>query len=63
MAQGKKYNDDVKERAFALLACNNSVAYVAKELDLPYSTVKTWEKNFFAQNPCTYIRAKEKYFP
>lgn len=50
MAQGKKYNDDVKERAFALLACNNSVAYVAKELDLPYSTVKTWEKNFLAQS-------------
>ena len=50
MAQGKKYNDDVKERAFALLACNNSVAYVAKELKLPYSTVKTWEKKFLAQS-------------
>lgn len=24
MAQGKKYNDDVKEKAFALLACNNT---------------------------------------
>ena len=50
MAQGKKYNDDLKERAFALLACNNSVAYVAKELDLPYSTVKTWEKKFLAKS-------------
>ena len=50
MAQGKKYNDDLKERAFALLACNNSVAYVANELGLPYSTVKTWEKKFLAQS-------------
>lgn len=60
MAQGKKYNDDLKERAFALLACNNSVAYVAKELDLPYSTVKTWEKKFLARSEELAKQEKEQ---
>ena len=60
MAQGKKYNDDLKERAFALLACNNSVAYVAKELDLPYSTIKTWEKKFLAQSEELARQEKER---
>ena len=35
MARGQKYNDDLKEQAYALLAVNNSVAFVAKELGLP----------------------------
>lgn len=43
MARGQKYNDDLKEKAFALLAVNNSVSFVAKELGLPRSTVKTWK--------------------
>lgn len=60
MAQGKKYNDDLKEKAFALLACNNSVAYVAKELNLPYSTVKTWEKKFLAQSEELARQEKER---
>ena len=50
MAQGKKYNDDIKERAFALLACNNSVAEVARSLNLPYSTVKTWKDKYLAKS-------------
>jgi len=60
MAQGKKYNDDLKERAFALLAVNNSVSYVANELGLPYSTVKTWEKKFLAQSAELERREKEQ---
>ena len=44
MARGQKYNDDLKEKAFALLAVNNSVSFVAKELGLPRSTVKTWKE-------------------
>ena len=50
MAQGKKYNDDVREKAFALLSCNNNTSDVARELGLPYSTVKTWEKKFLARS-------------
>lgn len=46
MAQGKKYNDDIKERAFALLALNNNARYVAEALKIPYTTVATWKTQF-----------------
>lgn len=46
MAKGQKYNDDIKERAIALLTVNNSVSYVARELGLPRSTVKSWKEAF-----------------
>lgn len=46
MARGQKYNDDLKEKAFALLAVNNSVVYVAKELGLPRTTVKSWKEAY-----------------
>lgn len=49
MAKGKKYNDDIKEKAFALLACNNNAQVVADKLGLPYTTIKTWEKNWIRQ--------------
>lgn len=42
--RGKKHNDDIKEKALALLAVNNNVQDVANQLGLKYSTVKTWEK-------------------
>ena len=42
MAQGKKYNDDIKEQALALLSVNNNVGEVAKQLGLPYKTVYNW---------------------
>ncbi len=43
MARGEKHSDEIKEKARALLVFKNASA-VAKELGLPYSTVKTWEK-------------------
>lgn len=46
MAKGKKYNDDIKEKAFALLAVNNSLSYVAEQLGLPRSTVKSWKESY-----------------
>lgn len=46
MARGKKYNDDLMEKARALLSVNNSVDEVARKLQLPYSTVSTWRKKF-----------------
>lgn len=49
MAQGKKYNDDIKEKAYALLACNNNAQVVADKLGIPYTTVKTWEKKWVKQ--------------
>lgn len=50
MARGEKYSDEIKERARALLVFNNA-SVVAKELGLPYSTVKTWEKGFAKPAP------------
>lgn len=40
--RGKKYNDDVRERALAMLAVNNSISYVAREMGLPRSTLVSW---------------------
>lgn len=46
MARGQKYNDDLKEKAIALLTVNNSVSFVAKKLNLPRSTVMSWKEAF-----------------
>ena len=48
MARGETWSGEIKERARALLVLKNASA-VAKELKLPYSTVKTWEKEFLRQ--------------
>lgn len=47
--RGKKFNDDIKEKALALLATNNNAKFVADNLGLKYTTVKTWEKKFLEQ--------------
>ena len=47
--RGKKFNDDIKEKALALLATNNNAKFVADKLGLKYTTVKTWEKKFLEQ--------------
>lgn len=59
MARGKKYNDDIKEKAFALLACNNNAQVVADKLGLPYTTVKGWEKKWIRQAPGEGGEAKD----
>lgn len=40
------YGAEVKEQAFALLSSGMICSQVAKELNLPYTTVKTWEKKW-----------------
>lgn len=40
--RGQKYNDDIRERAFALMATNNSISAVAKAVGIPRSTLKGW---------------------
>ncbi|MBQ8371548.1 MAG: hypothetical protein IJX38_01230 [Clostridia bacterium] len=49
MARGQKYGDDVRERAYALLATNGNVRAVAKELGLPYTTVRTWRNTWMRE--------------
>lgn len=46
MAQGKKYDDEIKEQARAMLAINDNVLQVAKALSLPESTIRSWKKSF-----------------
>ena len=60
MAQGKKYNDDIKEKAFALLATNNSVAEVAKILELPRTTVQSWKDSMNKDEEFVALRRKKK---
>lgn len=48
--RGKKFNDDIKEKALALLSTNNNAKFVADKLGLKYTTVKTWEKKFLEQS-------------
>ena len=42
MAQGKKYPEEIRERAYALIAAGNSYSFVAKTLGVPESTVRGW---------------------
>ncbi|MBQ7846865.1 MAG: hypothetical protein IJ344_01140 [Clostridia bacterium] len=46
MAQGKKYGDELKEQARALLSVNDNVSEVAKCLGLGESTVRSWKNKF-----------------
>lgn len=61
MAKGKKYNDDIKEMAYALLTVNNNVQYVADKLNLPYSTVQTWKEKLIKNNDkSNFVEVREK---
>lgn len=46
MAQGSKYGDEIKEKAYAMLMAGDTVSFVSKQLNLPYTTIKSWEKGF-----------------
>ena len=46
MASGQKYNDDIKERAYALFDTNNNVEYVSRKLGVPESTLRGWKKRY-----------------
>lgn len=45
MARGKKFNDDIKEKALAMLATNNNITEIARELEIHESTLRTWRDN------------------
>lgn len=42
--KGKKYSPEIVEQALALLAIDDNVADVAKQLNLPESTIREWAK-------------------
>lgn len=43
--RGQKYSDEIKEKAYMLYAVNGNIREAARQLGLPFSTVKTWIKN------------------
>ena len=45
MARGQKVSEEIKEKAIAMLATNNNIAEISRELDIPDSTLRTWQKN------------------
>ena len=50
MARGKVLDKDTQLQIFAALAQGKSVSDVARELELPRSTVQTWEERFVKQS-------------
>lgn len=40
--RGKKYSEEVKEKALAMVAISNSISAVAQELGIPRSTLTSW---------------------
>lgn len=44
MARGKKYSDELKEKAYFMYATSGNINEVSKELNVPYATVAGWIK-------------------
>lgn len=64
--RGKKRGDEQREMALALLDTDRSVNSVAKELGLPYSTVRAWQIQHEKDKDCAEIRkqkANQAYQP
>lgn len=62
--QGKKYNDDVKEKAYALFDTNNNLTFISKKLGIPKSTLFGWKKAYDARTEedenLAQVRTKKK---
>lgn len=58
LPRGKKYNDDVREKALALLTVNNNVNSVAKELGIPEATVRGWRKKAEGDSDGEFAKAR-----
>lgn len=41
--RGKKYNDEDKEKALALLSTNNDIKAIARQLEIPERTLRDWK--------------------
>ena len=45
MARGQKVDAKTKEQAIALLATNNNIAEISRQLNIQENTLRTWKKN------------------
>ena len=46
MASGQKYNDNVKERAYALFDTYNNMEFISRKLGVPVSTLWGWKRKY-----------------
>ena len=64
MASGQKYNDDVKERAYAFFDTNNNIGFISRKMGIPESTLRGWKKEYDARaeedGELATLRAKYK---
>ncbi len=60
MASGQKYNDDIKERAYALFDTNNNVEYVSRKLGVPESTLRGWKRRYEKELEKDPVRAEQR---
>ncbi|MBQ7307116.1 MAG: hypothetical protein IJW82_01140 [Clostridia bacterium] len=43
--RGKKFNDDIKEKALAMMVVNNNLSEISRELNVCESTLRTWKNS------------------
>ena len=63
MAKGKKYSQDVIEKAYAMFAVGDSYSHVSEVLGIPKSTVRGWRKqmsNADREEDLAQLRTKKK---
>jgi hypothetical protein len=51
MARGKRYDDETKEKALAMLATENDIDKVAKALNIPRTTLNGWKADAIINEP------------
>lgn len=58
MSRGKKTDEKIKMKAYALLMTGNEVAYITDKLGLAYSTVQSWKKQL--ENDDEFVKVRDK---
>lgn len=46
MAKGQKYNEEIKERAWAMFSVYGNLSYISRHLNVPRSTITGWKQEF-----------------
>lgn len=46
MAKGQKYNEEIKERAWAMFSVYGNLSYISRHLKVPRSTITGWKREF-----------------
>lgn len=60
MARGKKYSDEMKEKAYFMYATSGNINAVSKELGVPYATVAGWLKAKARDEPDEFDKLRDE---